>query len=272
MVKGIKRKSPRYLIFGNGYIGSLIKEKLGKNAIVISDQISRYNLYDVSYYIHNLDVDVVINCIGITGNPNVDWCEDHKEETYFSNVVIAKYMSDCCKKLEKTFITIGTGCIYNSTTPIKNENAPANFFNSFYIRTKIMAEDLIQDNHKTINFRIRFPLSDSKSPKNILQKVRGFDNVTDTENSLTFVKDLINAIPFCIKNKIYGNINMVHPQTTTMEKLALALDKNPQIVKQDDLAIGKRANVVLVPTKLLRRGFKFVNFNKELKRCIEATK
>jgi dTDP-4-dehydrorhamnose reductase len=29
--------------------------------------------------------DVVINAAGKTGKPNVDWCEDHKEETLRSN-------------------------------------------------------------------------------------------------------------------------------------------------------------------------------------------
>ena len=30
--------------------------------------------------------DIVINCAGKTGHPNVDWCEDHKMETLRSNV------------------------------------------------------------------------------------------------------------------------------------------------------------------------------------------
>ncbi len=30
--------------------------------------------------------DVVINCAGKSGVPNVDWCEDHKMETVRSNV------------------------------------------------------------------------------------------------------------------------------------------------------------------------------------------
>ena len=29
----------------------------------------------------------VLNCAGVTGRPNVDWCEDNKEATIRSNVI-----------------------------------------------------------------------------------------------------------------------------------------------------------------------------------------
>ena len=46
--------------------------------------------------------DVVINCAGKTGRPNVDWCEDHKEETVRANVTGPLILLDECRKqLEK---------------------------------------------------------------------------------------------------------------------------------------------------------------------------
>ena len=29
----------------------------------------------------------IVNCAGLTGRPNVDWCEDHKDEVIRVNVV-----------------------------------------------------------------------------------------------------------------------------------------------------------------------------------------
>src|SRR3954468_14776067 len=40
--------------------------------------------------------DVVINCAGKTGRPNVDWCEEHKAETLRANVTGALVVLEEC--------------------------------------------------------------------------------------------------------------------------------------------------------------------------------
>ena len=42
--------------------------------------------------------DVVINAAGKTGRPNVDWCEDHKEETLHANVLGPLVLLEECAK------------------------------------------------------------------------------------------------------------------------------------------------------------------------------
>src|SRR5271154_3671518 len=56
--------------------------------------------------------DVVINCIGKTGRPNVDRCESHQAETYQSNVVIPLMIAEWCENHDVQLINIGSGCIY----------------------------------------------------------------------------------------------------------------------------------------------------------------
>lgn len=60
----------------------------------------------------------VLNCAGVTGRPNVDWCEDNREVTIRSNVIGTLNLADCCY-LKSTHCTVfATGCklIFRSCT------------------------------------------------------------------------------------------------------------------------------------------------------------
>ena len=38
----------------------------------------------------------VLNVAGVTGRPNVDWCESHKQDTILNNVVGTVSLMDAC--------------------------------------------------------------------------------------------------------------------------------------------------------------------------------
>lgn len=90
----------------------------------------------------------VLNAAGSTGRPNVDWCEDHREETVRNNVIGTLNLTDCCF-LKGIHITVfATGCIYvyNEEHPIGGagflETDKANFDGSFYSETKAHVEEV----------------------------------------------------------------------------------------------------------------------------------
>ncbi len=90
----------------------------------------------------------VFNCAGQTGRPNVDWCEDHKEETIRSNVIGTLNLTDCCF-LKGVHITVfATGCIYayDEEHPMGGkgyvETDKSNFAGSFYSETKAHVEEV----------------------------------------------------------------------------------------------------------------------------------
>src|SRR5260370_7936897 len=56
--------------------------------------------------------DVVINCIGKTGRPNVDWCEFHKEETSLINTALPIVLAKIFNKHSIHFIHIESYFIY----------------------------------------------------------------------------------------------------------------------------------------------------------------
>ena len=87
----------------------------------------------------------VFNAAGVTGRPNVDWCESHKVETIRTNVVGTLTIADVCRKKGLILINYTTGCIfaYDSGHPCGSdvsfkENDTPNFIGSFYSKTKAM--------------------------------------------------------------------------------------------------------------------------------------
>jgi UDP-glucose 4,6-dehydratase len=85
----------------------------------------------------------VFNAAGVTGRPNVDWCETHKQDTIRTNVVGTLNLADVCREKGLLMINYATGCIfeYNAGHPegsgigFKEEDTP-NFIGSFYSKTK----------------------------------------------------------------------------------------------------------------------------------------
>lgn len=87
----------------------------------------------------------VFNAAGVTGRPNVDWCESHKVETIRANVVGTLTLADVCREKGLILINYATGCIfeYDSKHPLGSgigfkEEDSANFVGSFYSKTKAM--------------------------------------------------------------------------------------------------------------------------------------
>ena len=52
----------------------------------------------------------VFNCAGVTGRPNVDWCEDHRQETLTSNLVGTINLAICCEAVGVHCTIFATGC------------------------------------------------------------------------------------------------------------------------------------------------------------------
>jgi dTDP-4-dehydrorhamnose reductase len=74
------------LIYGGktGYIGQkLVKlfKEAGHNSICATSRLE--NREEIIREILTIKPDHIINAAGITGRPNIDWCEDHKQERHY---------------------------------------------------------------------------------------------------------------------------------------------------------------------------------------------
>lgn len=137
----------KFLIYGRtGWIGGLLGklcEAQGIEYVYGSGRLENRNSLESD--IANINPTHVFNAAGVTGRPNVDWCETHKVETIRTNVVGTLTLADVCREKNLILINYATGCIfeYDSDHPLgsgigfKEEDKP-NFIGSFYSKTKAM--------------------------------------------------------------------------------------------------------------------------------------
>jgi UDP-glucose 4,6-dehydratase len=145
---GSPRKPPyKFLIYGKtGWIGGLLGKLCEKQGIPF--EYGKGRLEDRSSLaadIQNIKPTHVFNAAGVTGRPNVDWCESHKAETIRANVAGTLTLADVCREHGLLMMNFATGCIfeYDAKHPegsgigFTEEDKP-NFFGSFYSKTKAM--------------------------------------------------------------------------------------------------------------------------------------
>ena len=86
-----------YLVYGaNGWIGSMIVNTLhaqGKNVVIGQARLEYRDA--VIQELKLVSPSYVLCAAGITGRPNVDWCEDHAAETVRGNVLSILNLVDC---------------------------------------------------------------------------------------------------------------------------------------------------------------------------------
>lgn len=193
--------SQNILVLGKGYIGNYLYKNLNVNFNIIQQSkkdIDYRNPYILEKYLNDNNFDWIINCSGYTGVPNVDSCEDNREECYYYNVTVPLYITKVANKLNIPIIHIGSGCVYTDYKKVYTEKdltnfGAANFESSFYSKTKDTFEKLSSEFERYI-FRIRIPFNEVVESKNYLYKLLNYNNLISYKNSITNVNDLINFI------------------------------------------------------------------------------
>jgi 3,5-epimerase/4-reductase len=203
----------KIFIFGSkGYFGShfvqFFQEK-GWEVIGYRVDVSDYN--KVKEALSSAKPDVILNCAGKTGKPNVDWCEDNKVETMKVNVQGALNIACACKELGLYLAHIGSGCIYegdNGGKGFGEEDAP-NFYGSFYSRTKIYSEQALKE-FNPLQLRVRIPIEGKPGSKNVIDKLLKYKKIISIENSFTIVEDFLHASYELIQKRERGVFNMTN--------------------------------------------------------------
>ncbi len=208
--------------------------------------------------------DIVINAAGKTGRPNIDWCEDHKEETMRTNVAGPLVLLEECGKRGIYWVHISSGCIYegdNGGVGFTEEDAP-NFSGSFYSRTKAWSEQMLKE-FPILILRLRMPFDASTNERSLLMKLKKYKIVLDQENSITYLPDFLEAARVLMEKRKTGIYNVVNPgaispfrimelyreivdPTHTFERLPLQ--------KLSTVTKAGRSNCVLSTAKLEQEG------------------
>lgn len=277
------------LILGKGYIGKYLAPHLnikGHKVFHFSKKILDYTDPNIlKSYLKNVesDIDWVINCSGYTGSPNVDGCEDHKEECYYYNVTVPLYMTKVCNELNIPIIHISSGCVYTGYDKIYREDDPTNFGadcfeSSTYSKSKDTFEKLSSNMNRYL-FRIRIPFNGIVEPKNYLYKLLKYDSLISKENSITCVDDLIEFVEkFISKGSGFvdtGIYNVVNSGSICGSEV-ISLLKNYNLnnpnwkivsIKDANFKVA-RSNCILSTQKIEDIGLKLPNVKESLTKAI----
>lgn len=274
----------KVLTLGNGFIADhlpydrLLKdsERLDANPAVIAEFLGRNK------------PDVIINCLGKTGKPNVDWCESHKSETYMGNVTLPLMIAKWCENSNVHLIHIGSGCIYFGDSPYKGHTSSAkdpgwretDFANpeSFYSKSKYACDLMLGSMPHVTTLRIRMPVSDKDTSRNLINKLRGYKQIIDIPNSMTFMSDLVRCIDWAVQKRPGGIFHVVNPQPLTAVRIMEEFQKyDPhhkfEIINEyelDRLTVAKRSNCILSGEKLRDTGFQMTNSEEALTECMAS--
>src|SRR5262245_29695908 len=208
-IKEDRAMARRMLILGGrGYLGGYFRDSY-PNAVTPEVDISDRS--QVAAILEQHRPEVVINCAGKTGRPNVDWCESHRAETVRANVTGALIVLEECLARGTYLVHLSSGCIYEGDNGGAGftEEDPPNFWGSFYSRTKAWSDQILRD-FPALTLRLRMPFDGSTSERSRLTKLRKYRRVLTEPNSLTYLPDFFTAAARLIERRSTGVYNVVN--------------------------------------------------------------
>ena len=265
----IDKESIKFLVFGGktGWIGQMIMEDLSKEGYACESADSRLeNRESILQEIEEKKPTHIINAAGVTGNPNVDWCETNKQATLRSNIIGALNLADVAYIKGIHMTNFGTGCIYEydeghslgSGIGFTEEEAP-NFTGSYYSSTKVMLDKLLMDYPNVLNLRLRMPISSDLSPRNFITKITKYPKVINIPNSMTVLDEMIPLAIELARMKEVGNYNFTNPGVVSHNEILELYREyvdpdftwsNFTIEEQDKILKARRSNNELDVSKL----------------------
>lgn len=269
----------KILTIGGGFVADHLPYKILNERIAIA---SGY----IDLMLDEHKPDVLVNCIGKTGRPNVDWCESNKEATAVANTALPILLAEACAKKSVHLIQIGSGCIYFGPSPCKGETSGAkdpgwredDFANpkSFYSKTKYACDLMLGSMKHVTTLRIRMPISTQNNPRNLINKLKGYKQVIDIPNSVTFMDDLTRCVDWAIKGTHTGIFHVTNPEPITAAQVMREYQKYVpshtfEIIDEaqlDSMTVAKRSNCIIDSSKLKRAGFTMTPSQEALENCM----
>ena len=258
------------MVGGRGYVGSAMQNSLRRLSVEVV--APRSNLYDaniqtdIEKLINETRPDVIINCAGHTGKPNVDACENERAECVQGNVILPSNLRNACKKHGVIFAQISSGCIFTGRKPdgkgFSETDAPNFSFRqnncSFYSGTKALGEEALgyrevqteTGEDRWINpdpdcyiWRLRIPFAAIKSPRNYLTKMMTYDTLLEAENSLSCLRDFSLACwQTILKDAPLGLYNVTN-------KGAITTTEVTELIQEVGKKLQKKTGSTPFPTK-----------------------
>ena len=281
-------------ILGTGYVAQAYARQLLISSIphklISRTEVQYNNPVNLAAFLAASKPNMLINCAGFTGKPNVDACEDHKLACLYGNAILPGFIGEICQSLDIPWIHVSSGCIYDGDkrmryTPARpidpdfgkrfepnfkfvgyTEEDPPNFtfrdkFVSYYSGSKAMGEELLAKYSNVYICRLRIPFNEVDGPRNYLTKLATYEKLISVSNSITQIDEFVKAtLDLCVKKAPFGIYNVTNPGIATareiVEKLiAAGIRKNePEWINIPDFnqtVKAPRSNCLLDSSKLL---------------------
>lgn len=196
------------LLGSSGYVGDAVKQALTNESIDFICKSIRYPLdkQDFQRTLLKEKIEVVINCAGYTGVPNVDACElpENKQLCIEANAFLPAQIMEVCNDAHVKMVHVSSGCIYtdyacaNAQPPtIQFEELDAPNFSfmmgncSWYSGTKALGEMMCADAYIC---RLRIPFNGEINARNYLCKMRNYDVLLNATNSFSQLEEFARGI------------------------------------------------------------------------------
>lgn len=209
----------RIFVIGKGYVGRRVIDSLScADQVIVGDR--RSNLESV---IRDYRPELVFNCAGYSGVPNVDACEDNKEQTLRDNFLLPLKLIRAAAGAGIPVAHMSSGCLYMGHQLYK-EADPPNFTGSFYSLSKVLAEETVREYPEHYIFRIRMPFSGKYEAKNLLVKLLTYPKLVDYYNSITQIDQAVAAMSHLVLTGApFGTYNIVNSPPVWTHEIAQIL-------------------------------------------------
>jgi dTDP-4-dehydrorhamnose reductase len=221
----------KILILGKeGWLGGMFYDYLVKMGVEVTSNGDDIN----SLQFLEPDITTVVN---FAAYASIDWCEQNKNKTFWSNVLGAQNVSKVCKSAGVKSVFISSCCILKSVNvnDIKYEDdfpSPS----CFYTETKLMAERLISEiDPNTLIVRIRLPISEVPHPRNVLNKLSTYKKLIDTQESVVIVEDMLPRMLELIKNDERGIVHLTNEGTISPAEIGGLIGHKFEVFTKADL-------------------------------------
>jgi dTDP-4-dehydrorhamnose reductase len=274
----------KFLLFGStGFIGSHLQDALIKKGYeVAGPRIEIRNLDDVRRTIENEKPDYIINATGMTGKPNVDWCETHPMETYSVNVGGSLNIASAAHEKGLKVAQLSSGCVYSGDNDGKGwtEESKPNYFGSMYSRSRIASEMVLKDFPNVLQLRIRIPILGQPNPKNLIDKLLRYPKMINIVNSCTVIEDFVPAAIQLMEMGTTGIMNMTNlgalDHRTIMTMYKEIVDPTFELHFMDnteqEILCERRSNCVLSSDKREKLGVHMPPLEESLKKVMQSYK
>ena len=251
-------------LIGHGYVGQAIAKNLKRRGILFA-------------WVHHgarwTPSGPIINAAGYTGVPNVDACENHKQECMEGNVYWPIQLEEIAGSMPVIHIT--SGCVYNGYKEggYKETDEP-NFTDSYYSHTKALAQKALSHvMTKSYLLRMRMPFGVQNHPKNLLTKLTNYKKLINGLNSLSRVEDVAKvAVTFAQQLPEPGIYNVANPGGINTREIVkmMGLEKEWFTDQEFKASVKAPRSFCVLNTEKLQRVCPIDDVRTALRQCITS--